>query len=86
MISPEPETGTSEVEVLNASVRGLWLYVAGKEYFLSYEEYPWFRTATIDAILNVQLLHERHLHWPDLDVDLEVDALEHPENHPLMFR
>ena len=86
MTSPALGTGTSEAEVLNVSARGLWLYVAGKEYFLSYEEYPWFRTATIDAILNVQLLNSRHLHWPDLDVDLEVDSLEHPENYPLMFR
>jgi hypothetical protein len=35
---------------------------------------------------NVRFLHGRHLHWPDLDVDLEVDALEHPERYPLAYR
>jgi len=24
-----------------------------------------------------------HLHWPDLDVDLSVESIEHPERYPL---
>jgi hypothetical protein len=76
----------SAVEVLNISRHGLWLYVKGKEHFLSYAEYPWFREATIGAVLNVQLLHEGHLHWPDLDVDLDLDSLLHPEQYPLLFK
>jgi hypothetical protein len=24
------------------------------------------------------------LHWPDLDVDLHVDSIEHPERYPLV--
>ena len=75
---------TSEAEVLGISAQGLWLYVKGKEYFLSYAEYPWFRDAKIDGALNVQLLHGQHLHWPELDVDLDIDSLEHPENYPLV--
>jgi hypothetical protein len=57
--------------------------VQGKEYFLSYEDYPHFRDQTLRAIQNVQLLHGYHLYWPDLDVDLEIDNLEHPEKYPL---
>jgi hypothetical protein len=34
----------------------------------------------------VQLLHKNHLYWPDLDVDLDIDSLEHPEDYPLVFR
>jgi hypothetical protein len=51
--------GTSilEVEVLNISIHGIWLYVNGKEYFLSYENYPWFKNAKIAEIHNAQLLH-----------------------------
>jgi hypothetical protein len=76
----------SGVEVTNIDRFGLWLLVQEKEFFLAYEEYPWFKNATVDQILNVQLLHEDHLHWPALDVDLCVESLEQPENHPLVYK
>jgi hypothetical protein len=25
------------------------------------------------------------LHWPDLDVDIDIDALKHPEAYPLKY-
>jgi Protein of unknown function (DUF2442) len=25
------------------------------------------------------------IHWPDLDVDIDVDALKHPEAYPLKY-
>ena len=81
-----PGTTTSDVEVLNISIHGLWLYVKGKEYFLSYKEYPWFKNARLSEIHNVQLLHGVHLYWPKLDVDLSIESLEHPEKYPLTFQ
>lgn len=60
----------SDVEVQNISIHGIWLYVNGKEYFLPYKEYPWFKDAKVSAICNLELLHSSHLYWPDLDVDL----------------
>jgi hypothetical protein len=32
----------------------------------------------------VQLNHNRHLHWPALDVDLCLDCLENPDRYPLI--
>jgi hypothetical protein len=81
-------TGTSiskEIEVFNISSHGLWLYVNGKEYFLSYQEYPWFRDAKVKEIFDVVLLHGIHLYWPQLDVDLEIDSLDHPDQYPLRY-
>lgn len=75
----------SKAEVVNISAHGLWLYVNGREYFLPHAEYPWFHDATLGSVLNVQLLHNTHLHWPDLDVDLDLDSLENPEAHPLTY-
>lgn len=75
-----------DVEVLNISTHGIWLYVCGKEYFLAHEDHPWFRNAQLNAVLNVELLHKTHLYWPDLDVDLNIDCLEHPENYPLVSK
>tara|TARA_Y100000294_G_C8297178_1_gene233228 strand:- start:8 stop:268 length:261 start_codon:yes stop_codon:yes gene_type:complete len=76
----------SKVEVLNISTHGVWIYVNKKEYFLSYKEYPWFRHAKVAEIHNVKLLHGIHLHWPDLDVDIELESFEHPEKYPLIYR
>jgi hypothetical protein len=75
----------SAVEVSNISQHGIWLLVKGKEYFLPYREFPWFRTAKISQIFDVQLNHSHHLHWPALDVDLELKSLENLENYPLVY-
>ena len=32
----------------------------------------------------MQLLHEEHLYWPKLDVDLDLDRILHPEKYPLV--
>jgi len=81
-----PGTPISEVEVLNISIHGLWLYVKGKEYFLPYQDYPWFKNARLSEIHDVKLLHDVHLFWPKLDIDLSINNLEHPEKYPLTFQ
>lgn len=77
---------TSAVEVTNVDSFGLWILLQEKEYFLPYDEYPWFKNARLDQVLNVQLLHEDHLRWPDLDVDLSTESLEQPDNYPLIYK
>ena len=78
-------THTSGVEVGNIDSHGLWLLVAGAEYFLPYEEYPWFREARVADILRVELLHGSHLRWEALDVDLSLEALKAPSGFPLIY-
>lgn len=75
---------TSAAEVQGLSAHGLWLRVKDKEYFLSYEDYPWFAGAKVQDVFRVELQHGRHLYWPELDVDLDTDILEHPEAYPLV--
>ncbi|MBE0536267.1 MAG: DUF2442 domain-containing protein [Phycisphaerae bacterium] len=76
---------TSAVEVTHINAHGLWLCVADTEYFLPYESYPWFKDARIRDVLDVRLLHDRHLHWPALDVDLEINSLKDPQKYPLVY-
>ena len=71
------------VSVENITQFGIWLYIKGKEYFLSYEDYPYFKDKKIKDIQNVKLLHGFHLYWQSLDVDLEIDNLENPGKYPL---
>ena len=83
MKSQKPGASTSEAEVTNIDTHGIWVYVTGREYFLPYADYPWFRDAKVSDLVNVELLHGVHLHWPSLDVDLAVDSLEDPARYPL---
>ncbi len=71
------------VSVENITPFGIWIFVKGKEYLLSYKDYPYFKDQILKAIQNVQLLHGYHLYWPELDVDLEIDNLENPGKYPL---
>ena len=86
MKSLERGVSTSRVEVTSVSAHGLWLFVRGKEYFLPYEEFPWFQHARLAEIHHVQLVHGRFLRWEDLDVELALASLEHPERYPLKYR
>lgn len=79
-------SGTSAVEVTNVSAHGLWLLIQEQEVFLSFEKFPWFREAPIGQVLHVELPTEQHLYWPELDVDLEVESVLHPERFPLVSR
>ena len=45
-----------------------------QEFFMPFEEFPWFLKATVQEIYNLKLFHGHHLHWPDLDVDIDIEA------------
>jgi hypothetical protein len=72
------------VEVTNVSPHGFWLFVGERELFVPFKEFPWFRDASVREITNVELPSPHHLYWPDLDVDLAVESIEHPEKYPLV--
>lgn len=75
------------VEVQNISSHGIWLVVSGEEFFLPYQKYPWFRYATIDQVCDLEMIgRDIGIHWPQLDVDIEIDSLRHPELYPLKAR
>ena len=84
MASSQLGENTSAVEVTNISAHGFWLLAGETEYFLPFEKFPWFRDAKVGEILDVELSHGFHLHWPKLDVDLEIASLEKPEDFPLI--
>ena len=79
-------THTSDVEVTNVSKHGFWLLMDGRERFLAFELFPWFRSATIGQLLNVTLAGPGHLHWPSLDLDIAVESIDHPEKYPLLSK
>lgn len=73
---------TLEAEVTQIDKQGIWLLIGEKESFLPFDKFPWFKDASVRTIHNVELLNNNHLYWPDLDIDLAVEAIEHPELFP----
>ena len=77
---------TSVVEVTNISNRGLWLMVDEEELFLPFSEFPWFKSAALEAVFQVERPRPHHLYWPKLDVDLTLESIRHPGEYPLVSR
>ncbi len=82
----ENNTNATSASVLMINNQGIMISVAGNDYFLSYNRVPWLKDATVRNILNIKMLGNNAVEWPDLDVDLEVDSLKHPERYPLVMR
>ena len=86
MQSEQRGASTSLVEVGNVTRQGFWLLLDGQELFLPFEQFPWFRAASIEALTTVERPSPQHLYWPTLDIDLAVESITHPERYPLVSR
>ena len=86
MTSVLPGTSTLAVEVTNVSNHGFWLLLEAEELFVPFSEFPWFKDAPIGKLTKVERPQPHHLYRPDLDIDLSVDSIRHPENFPLVAR
>jgi hypothetical protein len=73
----------SSVEVTNVSPTGFWLLLEGRELFLSFKHFPWFRKAQIDQLCQVEAPSPHHLYWPKLDIDIAVESIHRPSRYPL---
>ena len=76
----------TSASVLMINAEGIMLSVQGHDYFLSYNRIPRMQDAPIRSVLNVQMSGSEAIEWPDLDVDLEIDSLRHPERYPLVIK
>ncbi len=86
MKSQQAGKNISEIEVLNVSPHGIWIFAKDKEYFLDYKNYPWFQNAKLEEIFDLELHHQSHLYWPKLDIDLDLEILEKPEKFPRVYK
>ena len=72
--------------VTHIAEHGFRLLLEGEELLLPFEHFPWFKSATVQQISNVERPSPEHLYWPNLDVDLAVESIRHPEAFPLISR
>ncbi len=81
-----PGVDISYSDVTGISAIGFWLLVDDREYFVPFDDYPIFRQATVAQIYAVQRSSPTQFHWPELDADIELEALENPDRFPLVFQ
>ncbi len=77
---------SSAAEVTRVPRHGFWLLRGDDELLLRFEDFPWFRHATIDALTYVEWPSPDHLYWPALDVDLSVRSIRRPGDFPMVCR
>ena len=81
----QPGIGTSDYEATNNEPSGFWVLVDDQEYFIPFADYPVFKDAKISQLFNMARLSPTQLHWPDLDADIEIEALKRPEHYHLIY-
>ncbi len=74
---------TLDVEVSHISTHGVWLLTENQEFFLPYDEFPWFQDAKIRDIFAVEQPRRGHFYWRNLDVDLTIEMIKNPHRFPL---
>ena len=77
---------TSVLEITHIDSRGLWLFVDNKEHYMSFEQFPWFADAPVRQISHVEKQAKDHFYWPDLDIDLTINMIDHPEKYPRKYK
>lgn len=75
---------TSVAEVTHVSKHGFWLLLGDEELLLSFDQFPWFKQATVEQLTTVEWPTPDHLYWPQLDVDLSVSSIRRPQDFPLV--
>ena len=73
-------------EVTNISSVGFWILIQDNEYFVSFNEYPFFKNMSIQDIFKVKMLSPDQLHWEKHDIDIELSALQNPNQFPLLYK
>ena len=78
---------TSATEVTQITRFGVWILTArGKELFMPYDDFPWFKDQSKQSVRCVEEPSPGHFYWPDLDIDISERMIEHPEQYPKMAR
>ena len=78
----EPKPRSAEVTTISES--GFRVRVEGRELFVAFDQFPWFRDARVSDLFQVELVAPGHLRWPTIDADVSVRSIEHPEEFPLI--
>ena len=76
----------TSVKVHAIVANGITIEVHGNVYFLPYHSNPWFENAKVADVFNIEPVGRTGIRWDNLDVDLAIESLTHPEKYPLIAR
>lgn len=79
-----PGSAIFPAEVTGVTRNGFWLLLGEEALFLPFAEFPWFRSASVADLFHVERPQAHHLYWPELDIDLAVESIRHPDKFPLL--
>ena len=79
-----PDDALAQSQITSIEHDGFWLLTEEGEFFVSFERYPAFSRAKLTQIFHFEQDGDA-FYWPELDIDIELDALQHPEKYPLIF-
>jgi hypothetical protein len=79
-----PENALAQPQITSIEHDGFWLLTEEGEFFVSFERYPAFSSAKLRQVFHFEQDGDA-FYWPELDIDIELDALQHPEKYPLIF-
>jgi hypothetical protein len=82
MNSSQPGTVTSTSEVTSVSEAGFSIRWEGRDLTVSFNQFPWFKSETNGVLSDFQEVSPGHFYWPQLDVDLTAEMIEHPHRFP----
>ena len=80
-----PDSALEQAQITSIEQDGFWLLTEEAEFFVPFERYPAFQKARVEQIFNFEQ-DDDTFYWSELDIDIELDALKHPEKYPLIFR
>ena len=80
-----PENALEQTQITSIEQDGFWLLTKEGEFFVPFDRYPAFQEAKVEQIFDFEEDSEA-FYWSHLDIDIELDALKHPEKYPLIFR
>lgn len=70
-------TNALNAEVLALHADSMIVDYCGKEYRIDFARFPYFRSCFVSELYHVKA-SAAGLHWPDADIDLELEYLENP--------
>ena len=76
----------STVEVHLVTKYAIQLVLGDEELLLPFNQFPWFKKATIAELFDVEWSSPDRVRWPKLDVDLAVASMRDPASFPLISR
>ncbi|MBD9358646.1 DUF2442 domain-containing protein [Methylomonas sp. EbA] len=68
------------------SSHGLWLKTRENTLYMAYDDFPWFKNQSLQIIYQVEEPSPDHFYWPEIDVDLTIEMIKHPDRHLLQAK